>query len=185
MAPKEAAASSEGSDSQAGGNNFWSLLPSFDPSEDDIREFSQKARFIHGVMPEKDKPNLAPRLAIMCKGTAWSQVIQLDPKKLTNPKEGVEYLLAALSAWEETSEMKTYELFEKALYKVVQKSDEAPHSFSLRLQAAFDEIGADVKIQEMQAFVMLKQSCLSADDKKKILAMTGRKLELKALVRTR
>ena len=100
---------------------------------------------------------------------------------MTNPKEGVEYLLTALSAREETSEMKTYELFEKALYKVVQKSDEAPHSFSLRLQAAFDEIGADVKIQEMQAFVMLKQSCLSADDKKKILAMTGGKLELKAV----
>ena len=88
-------------------NNFWNLLPSFDPSEDDIREFSQKARFIHGVMPEKDKPNLAPRLAMLCKGTAWSQVRQLDPKKLTKADTGVEYLLTALSAWEETSEMKT------------------------------------------------------------------------------
>ena len=98
------------------------LRPSFDPSEDDICEFSQKARIIHGVMPEKDKPNLAPRLAMLCKGTAWSQVRQLDPKKLTKADAGVEYLLTALSAWEETSEMKTYELFERALYTVVSES---------------------------------------------------------------
>ena len=58
---------------------------------------------------------------MLCKGTAWSQVRQLDPKKLTKADSGVEYLLAALSAWEETSEMKTYELFERALYKVVRE----------------------------------------------------------------
>ena len=132
-------------------------------------------------MPEKDKPNLAPRLAMLCKGTAWSQVRQLDPKKLTKADSGVEYLLAALSAWEETSEMKTYELFERALYKVVQKSDEASHSFSLRLQAAFNEIGDDVTVKQMQAFVMLRQSGLSSEDKKKILTMTGGKLDLTAV----
>eukprot|EP00435_Cladocopium_sp_Y103_P061513 s350_g23.t1 len=172
----ESAAAGSG-DSQTG-NNFWQLLPSFDPSTDDIREFSQKARFIHGAMPEKDKPNLAPRLAMLCKGTAWSQVRQLDPKKLTRSETGVEYLLKALSTWEETSEMKTYELFERALYKVVQKSDEASHSFSLRLQAAFDEIGDDVTVKQMQAFVMLRQSGLSSEDKKKILTMTNGQMEL-------
>ena len=180
MPPKESASTDGNGDSQQG-SNFWNLLPSFDPSEDDIREFSQKARFIHGVMPEKDKPNLAPRLAMLCKGTAWSQVRQLDPKKLTKADSGVEYLLAALSAWEETSEMKTYELFERALYKVVQKSDEASHSFSLRLQAAFNEIGDDVTVKQMQAFVMLRQSGLSSEDTKKILTMTGGKLDLTAV----
>ena len=74
--------------------------------------------------------------------------------------------------------MKTYELFEKALYKVTQKNDEASHSFSLRMQAAFDEIGQDVKIQDMQAFVMLRQSNLSSEDKKRILSMTNGVLEL-------
>jgi len=69
--------------------------------------------------------NLAARLAMQCKGTAWNQVRMLDPTKLTAAETGVEYLLDALSSWEETSEMKTFKLFEKALYKVVQKSDEA------------------------------------------------------------
>ena len=90
---------------------------------------------------KKDGPNLAPRLAMMCRGTAWSQVRQLDPAKLTDGATGVSYLLEALSTWEETNELKTFELFEKALYKVVQKSDEATHSFSLHLRAAFDDLG--------------------------------------------
>ena len=93
MPPKEASSSAESTAEQTGSSAFWSLLPSFDPAEDDIREFSQKATFIHGVMPEKDKPNLAPRLAMMCKGTAWSQVRQLDPKKLTDPLNRCEVLV--------------------------------------------------------------------------------------------
>eukprot|EP00435_Cladocopium_sp_Y103_P059980 s1270_g21.t1 len=158
---------------------LWGQLPSFDPSVDDIREYTQKARFLHGVFPEKDRPNLAPRLAMMCKGTAWSQVRHLDPVKLTDATNGVAYLLEALSTWEENDSLKTFELFEKALYKVVQKADEATHSFSLRLNAAFEDLGEKVTVKEMQAFVMLRQSALSNDDKKKVLAMTNGEIKLK------
>ena len=54
------------------------------------------------AMPEKDKPNLAPRLAMLRKGTAWPQVRQLDPT--TKADSGVEYLLKGLSIWEDMSE---------------------------------------------------------------------------------
>eukprot|EP00435_Cladocopium_sp_Y103_P019549 s1700_g4.t1 len=160
---------------------LWNQLPSFDPSTDDIREFSQKARFLHGVFPAKDKGNLAPRLAMLCKGTAWSQVRVLDPKKLTDPEDGVDYLLAALSAWEETSELKTFELFERALYKVNQKADEATHSYALRLHAAFDDLGDKVTVKEMQAFVLLRQSGLTNEDKKRVLSMTNGELKLQGV----
>lgn len=106
-------------------SSFWSLLPSFDPAADDIREFSQKAKFLHGVMPKAQRMYLAPRLAMQCKGTAWSQVRLLEPAKLNDPENGVEYLLTALALWEENSELKTYEFFERALYKVTQKADDA------------------------------------------------------------
>lgn len=159
--------------------SFWSLLPNFDPAIDEIREFSQKARFLHGVIPKSQKGNLAPRLAMQCKGTAWSQVRLLDPAKLTDPETGVEYLLAALSMWEENSELKTYELFEKALYRVSQKADEATHSFTMRLQAAFDELGSDTTLKSMQAFVLLRQSGLTNEDKKRVLSMTGGTLDIK------
>eukprot|EP00435_Cladocopium_sp_Y103_P023238 s1363_g5.t1 len=115
---------------------------------------------------------------MLCKGTAWSQVRQLDPEKLVNAETGVEYLLQALSSWEETTELKTFELFEKAMYKVVQKADEATNSFTLRLQAAFHDLGSKVTVQEMQAFILLRQSCLSSEDKKRVLAMAGGELSL-------
>ena len=162
-------------------SGLWSQLPSFDPSIDDIREFSQKAKFLHGVFPEKDKPNLAPRLAMMCKGTAWSQVRQLDPSKLTDKDGGVDYLLSALAGWEETAELKTFELYEKALYRVVQKNDEATHSYTLRLQAAFHDLPEKVTVQDMQTFILLRQSNLSNEDKKRVLAMTGGLLEKKVV----
>jgi len=171
---------SEGSsEDKTAAAGLWSQLPSFDPSVDDIREFTQKVRFLHGVFPAKDKGNLAPRLAMMCRGTAWSQVRQLDPTKLTDPDAGVNYLLDALSMWEETSELKTFELFEKALYKVVQKNDEANHSYALRLQAAFNDLGDKVSVKDMQAFVLLRQSGLTNEDKKRVLSMTQGKLDIK------
>ena len=153
-------------------------MPSFDPGTDDVREYIQKAKFLHGVFPAKDRPNLAPRLAMQCKGTAWSQVRQLDPEKLTNADSGVEYLLSALANWEETSELRTFELFEKALYKVTQKADEATHSYTLRLQAAFHDLGTKVTVSEMQAFILPRQSCLSNEDKKRVLSMSGGELSL-------
>ena len=160
---------------------LWGQLPSFDPSTDDIREFSQKARFLHGVFPAKDKSNLAPRLAMQCKGTAWNQVRMLDPSKLIQADTGVEYLLEALSAWEETSELKTFELFEKALYKVVQRPDEASHSYALRLRTAFADLSEKVTIKEMQAFVLLRQSALNNEDKKRVLTMAGGSFDLKTV----
>ena len=173
---------SEGSPEASAGDEkstgLWGQLPSFDPSTDDFREFSQKARFLHGVFPAKDKGNLAARLAMQCKGTAWNQVRMLDPAKLTAAETGVEYLLDALSSWEETSEMKTFELFEKALYKVVQKSDEAANSYALRLSTAFAELGDKVTLKMMQAFVLLRQSALTNEDKKRVLPMAGGSMDL-------
>ena len=131
----------------------------------------QKARFLHGVFPAKEKANLAPRLAMICKGTARSQVRHLDPLKLVTPDTGVAYLLDALVSWEETSELKTFELFDKALYRVIQKPDEAAHSYTLRMQAAFDDLGEKTTLKEMQAFVLLRQSCLTNEDKRRVLAM--------------
>ena len=174
MAEREAS-SSTGDEKPTG---LWGQLPSFDPSVDSFKEFAQKARFLHGVFPSKDKGNLAPRLAMQCKGTAWNQVRLLDLSKLTIGDSGVEYLLDALSSWEETTEMQTFENFEKALYKVVQKSDEAPNSYALRLSTAFAEIGDKTTLKEMQAFVLLRQSALSNEDKKKVLTMAGGSMQL-------
>ena len=118
---------------------------------------------------------------MLCKGTAWNQVRLLDPDKLMDPETGVAYLLDSLSSWEETSELKTFELFEKAIYKVTQKADEAAHSYSLRLGTAFADLGDKVTIKEMQAFILLRQSALSNEDKKRVLTMASGGFTLKSI----
>ena len=117
------------------GNNLWNLLPSFDPSQDNAKEYTDKVKFTWGICPVKDRPMLAPRLALLCRGTAWSQVKALDPSKLTEP-EGYKVLLKALAAWEESSELQTYELFERAVYRTMQKPDETAMSYVNRITVA-------------------------------------------------
>ena len=150
--------------------------PVFDPAQDHVREYVEKVKFLAAICPDRDKGMLAPRLAMLCKGTAWGQVKAISPEKLTDKDNGVKTLLAALSSWEESAEMKTYEVFEKAIYKTTQKADESTTSFVNRLQVAMDELG-EVTVQEFHAFLLIRQSALSVEDKKRVLTMTGGTME--------
>ena len=152
-------------------SSIWALLPSFDPATDDPREYTEKVRFLHQMCPTKDKAMLAPRLALQMRGTAWGQVKLLDASKLADPETGVETLLSAVAKWEESAELRAYENFEKALYRITQRPDESTMSYVNRLEVGFMELGT-TSIQEMKAFVLLRQSSLGAEDKKKILVLT-------------
>ena len=77
-------------------SNLWSLLPSFDPSVDSAKEYADKVKFLWGICPVKDRSMLAPRLALQCKGTAWSQVRAIDASKLTNPETGYKATVESL-----------------------------------------------------------------------------------------
>ena len=158
--------------------HIWNLLPSFYPATDDPREYSDKVRFLSSICPPKDKSMLAPRLALLMKGTAWAQIKAVDGAKLSDPEGGVKLLLSTVAAWEDSAELQTYEKFEKALYRVTQKQDETVFSFVNRMNVAFSEI-AHVSIQEIKAFIMLRQSFLNAEDKKRVLAMTGGEMQSK------
>ena len=96
-------------------SHLWTILPSFDPQSDDPREYGDKVRFLASICPKKDLPMLAPRLAMLTKGTAWHQVKNLDATKLMEPETGVKTLLKAISTWEEAEELQVYEKFERAL----------------------------------------------------------------------
>lgn len=154
-------------------SNLWGLLPSFDPSTDNAKEYGDKVRFLWGICPPKDRGMLAPRLALLCKGTAWSQVRAISSEKLTNPDSGYKALLKALETWEDSEELQTYEKFERAFYRVVQKGDESALSFVNRINVAFEEVGGETTVREVRAFVMLRQSALGSEDKKRVVAMAG------------
>ncbi len=85
-------------------------------------------------------------------------------------------LLAALSTWDGSSEMRAFELFERAIYKTTHRPDESSLSFVNRHQVAFNELGSTT-IDEMGAFLLLRQSAVTSEDKKKVLTMTQGKME--------
>ena len=155
----------ESASSEADGGKIWNLLPSFDPAVDDAREYVEKVRFIASVCPAKDRPMLAPRLAMLCKGTAWAQVRAIDGKTL----------LQALSVWEEAAELQTFDKVERALFRTTQKSDESAMSYVNRLNVAFHEI-RDLTLGQVQAFIMLRQSILTSEDKRKVLVLANGEL---------
>ena len=171
----------DGAEGQPGGSvsveektsNLWSLLPSFDPSVDSAKEYADKVKFLWGICPVKDRSMLAPRLALQCKGTAWSQVRAIDASKLTDPETGYKVLLKALETWEDAEELQTFDKFEKAFYRVVQKTDESAMSFVNRINVAFEEVGSETTVQQVRAFVMLRQSALTVEDKKRVVSMAG------------
>ncbi|CAL1159010.1 unnamed protein product, partial [Cladocopium goreaui] len=154
-------------------SNLWSLLPSFDPSVDSAKEYADKVKFLWGICPVKDRSMLAPRLALQCKGTAWSQVRTIDASKLTDPETGYKVLLKALETREDAEELQTFDKFEKAFYRVVQKTDESAMSFVNRINVAFEEVGSETTVQQVRAFVMLRQSALTVEDKKRVVSMAG------------
>lgn len=153
------------------GNNLWNILPSFDPSTDNAKEYADKVKFLHGICPKGQRAMLAPRLALLCKGTAWGQVKAISSEKLTDPDNGVKALLSALSSWEEAEELQTYEKFDRAFYRVLQRADESVMSYVNRLNVAFDEVGEETTVKEVKAFILLRQSCLNPEDKKRVIAM--------------
>lgn len=159
-------------------NNMWSLLPSFDPAADVVREYIETVKFIDAICPKKDRPMLGPRLTMLCKGTAWAQARAIPAETLTDPDKGVKALLEALASWEETSEMKTYELFEKLTHKTTQKADETVPGFVNRLDVAFNELKKS-DVSKYKAFLLLRQSALSVEDRKRALTMTAGEMSTK------
>ena len=121
---------------------------------------------------------LAPRLAMLLKGTAWARIRTTDTSKLADPEQGIQVLLSSIATWEEAAELQTYEKFDRAIYKIVQKNDETNMSFVNRLNVAFQDLG-EVTVKEMKAFILLKQSALTPDDKRKVIVMTAGKSVLK------
>ena len=152
--PSEAEGQPSASSGDEKTSNLWNLLPSFDPSTDNAKEYGDKVRFLWGICPPKDRGMLAPRLALLCKGTAWSQVRAISSEKLTNPDLGYKALLKALETWEDSEELQTYEKFERAFYRVVQKGDESALSFVNRINVAFEEVGGETTVRQVRAFVM-------------------------------
>ena len=148
----------------------WGQIPRFDPATTDLRVYTQKLQFLHQVWPAEYIEHLAPRAALLVEGAAFQKLARLDAQKLRSA-DGVKILIETLGgAWGRTDPEDTYDLFERALYSVSQRSDETNDSYLARHDTVFEDLlSKKITLADVRAYVLVRQSNLSSDDRKRII----------------
>ena len=164
------------------GNSFlpWHLIPPFKPGERDVNEYTRRIEFLAGIWPAEHLPLLAPRACLLCEGTAFSKVVRLDPTKLkTSNTDGIKLVVSTLGGvWGQSKLEKKYERFERAIFGTVQKSDETNASYLARHEVQYEElINMGASLEEMRAYILIRNSGLPAEDKKRIILDSDSSLE--------
>ena len=154
----------------------WASVPRFTPGVTDVTEYCQKLQFLADVWPREYMPALGPRVALLCEGTAFKKVSKISAEKLkSSDHAGIKAIVEALGgSWGQTVLEQKYEHFERAIYTTVQKGDETHDSYIARHDVHFEELLAqNISFGELRAYVLLRQSQLSPDDKKRIVIEHG------------
>ena len=151
------------------GLNF--LVPSFDPGKDDLLVYSQKVELLSNAWPESRIAELIARLILSCQGSAFQKLQLHQTELLSAGKPGVRKLVELLGGfWGRIPLEKKYETVEKALFRCQQRSDETNDSFLARADIIWSELlSKGTTLAEIQAYVVLRGSTLSNDDKKRVV----------------
>jgi hypothetical protein len=122
---------------------------------------------------------LATRLILGCKGTAY-QKLQLSQKELlTNDQKSIRKIVELVGGSSGTiPREKKFELVEKALFRGTQKQDETSDSYLSRVDVVRSELLAKgVDLKEIHSYIILRGSRITADDKKRVIAESGDEAE--------
>ena len=147
------------------------LVPSFDPSKDDLLIYQQKVEMLTATWPEGKLIELATRLVLNTTGTAF-QKLQLNQSQiLVNNKSGIRKIIELLGgAWGQIPLEKKFEAAERAIFRCQQRNDEANDSYLARADVLWQELlNKGTKLDELQAYVILRGSLLSSEDKKRVI----------------
>ncbi|CAE7708982.1 GIP [Symbiodinium sp. CCMP2592] len=167
----------------------WAAIPRYVPGVTDTTEYAKKLKFLSEVWPKEHLSALGPRVALLCEGTAFKKISRLDAAKLkANDTSGVQLIVTTLGgAWGQTILEEKYEQFERAIYSTVQRNDETHDSYLARHDIHFEELLAqNISFEELRSYVLLRQSQLSSEDKKRIVIEHSGKLtydKVKASIR--
>ena len=110
-----------------------SLVPTYDPSKDDLQVYTQKVELLVSAWPESKYGELVTRLVLGCQGTAF-QKLQLNRTSFAaNDKKSVMKVVELLGGqWGQIPLEKKFEAAERALYRCQQRSDETNDSYLAR-----------------------------------------------------
>lgn len=157
--------------SQAVTTQLALLVPSFDPAKDDLLIYQQKVELLTATWPEGKLIELATRLVLNTTGTAF-QKLQLNQSQiLVNNKSGIRKIIELLGgAWGQIPLERKFEAAERAIFRCQQKNDEANDSYLARADVLWQELlNKGTKLDELQAYIILRGSLLSSEDKKRVI----------------
>eukprot|EP00435_Cladocopium_sp_Y103_P007616 s5467_g2.t1 len=163
----------------------WTMTPSFRPGETDINEYTKKLEFLASLWPPEHLSHLAPRAAMLCEGSSFKRVMRLDAAKLkVNSTDGVRLLVTTLGGiWGKSNLEEKFERFERAIYTTVQRTDESHDSYLARHDFQFEELlQMGVRFEDIRAYILLRNSGLGSDDKKRLIVESQGSLEYKSIV---
>ena len=150
-------------------NHLSSLVPTFNPSETDLDQYAQKVEMLTEIWPSSKLNELATRLILNSSGAAF-QKLQLQRREvLTGTQKGLQRLVEILGGhWGKVNLQRKYEAAERALFRCQQKPDESNDSFLARADILWtDLIAQGMTLEELRAYVVLRGSSLTSEDRKR------------------
>ena len=176
--PETSSGASEQSGSTDSGmvpNQLAILVPSFDPSKDDIDIWTKKIELLVHAWPEGKITELVTRTILSCSGSAFQKLQLHQSELLKNDRKVIPHLVSLLGGqWGSIPLEKRYECAERALYRCKQLEGESNDSFLAAADVMWAELLAKgLDLSQLQAYVVLRGSRLSAEDKKRVLVESG------------
>ena len=167
------------------GNHLATLVPSFDPSKDDMQTYQQKVELLLSAWPKTKIPELVTRLILNSSGSAFAKLQLHHAELMENDEKSVRKLIELLGGqWGKIGIERQYRDAEQALYHLNQYSDESNDSFLARADVAWSKLlSQKLSLEDLQAFILLRGSNLTPDEKKRVILEADNSLEGKLTVR--
>ena len=180
-----AASDGDGNGTSTGvGSALTTLVPSFDPSKDSLQIYTQKVELVLAAWPKTKVTELVMRLILNCQGSAFAKLQLHQADLLENDEKSVRKLIELLGGhWGRIGLERQYEEAEQALFNTTQMKDESNDSYLARADIAWSKFLAQkLSMQDLQAFVLLRGSTLTPEEKKRVILESDNSLEGKLTV---
>ena len=163
--------SSEAAGSTGVSNQLASLVPTFDPAKDDMVAYQQRVELVVAAWPKNKITELITRLILNCQGSAFQKLQLHQAELLTGDSSAVERLIEILGGqWGKIPLATRYEEAEQAIFQCTQKPAESNDSYLARADVMWSKLLArKMTMSQLQAYITLRGSSLSSDDKKKVI----------------
>eukprot|EP00435_Cladocopium_sp_Y103_P073407 s3_g43.t1 len=180
-----AASEGDGAGATTGvGNSLTTLVPTFDPSKDNLKMYQQKVELVLAAWPKNRITELVMRLILNCQGSAFAKLQLHQTELMENDEKSVKRLIELLGGhWGRICLERQYEEAEQALYNTQQIKDESNDSYLARSDIAWSKfLSQKLSMNDLQAFVLLRGSTLSPEEKKRVVLEADNSLEGKLTV---